>query len=163
MVFSREVREGILKVSPKFIRCDYSMKNRLNIPHVDDCMFGMCIMNYFGEKYYDHLKALYYNYIPTYKEDDKFVWDKNYISTRVKTIPPGINFSGYSWEDNDYRKMDVVKMERINEEIKNTDYSKKVLQLKDLLNTGKPIIFVSTTFARIETFIAYLKTRKRGS
>ncbi len=163
MVFSKDVREGILKVSPKFIRCDYSMKNRLNIPHVDDCMFGMCIMNYFGEKYYDHLKALYYNYIPTYKEDDKFVWDKNYISTRVKTIPPGINFSGYSWEDNDYRKMDVVKMERINEEIKNTDYSKKVLQLKDLLNTGKPIIFVSTTFARIETFIAYLKTRKRGS
>ena len=163
MIFSREVKEGILKVAPKFIRCDYAMKDRLNIPHVDDCMFGICLIDYFGEKYYDHLKALKYNYIPTYKTDEPYVWDKNYIASRVKTIPPGINFSGYSWEDNQYRENDVRKMEVLNEEIKNTDYSKKVLQLKDLLNNTKPLVFISTTFARIDTFLAYLKARKRGS
>ena len=163
MIFSRETREGILKVAPQFIRCDYAMKNRLNIPHVDDCMFGMCIMTYFGENYYNHLKALYYNYIPSYKKEEEYVWSKDYIATRVKTIPPGINFSGYSWDDNEFREIDVYKMEKINEVVKNTDYSKKVLQFKDLLNTSKPIIFISTTFARIETFLTYLKTKKRGS
>ncbi len=163
MIFSRIVREGILKIAPAYIRCDYALENRLNIPHVDDCMFGVCIMKYFGEKYYEHLKALYYNYLPSYKKEEYAAWNPNYIATRVKTIPPGINFSGYSWKDNDYREVDVYKMEYVNEKIKNTDYSKLILQPKDMLNTSKPIIFVSTTFARIETFITYLKTKKRDS
>lgn len=162
MIFSKAVRKGILQNADKYIRCDFSMTDRINVPHVDDCMFGLCIIDYFGRSYYKHLKALKYNYIPSHKEEISTVWNKNYISTRVKTIPPGITFSGYSWEDNDYRKMDCYKMNYLNDAIKNEDYSGLNLKLNDLISTSKPIIFITPSFKSINTFHEFLKN-ERGS
>lgn len=159
-VFSSFMRRGILENAPKYIRCDYALENRLNVPHVDDCMFGLCIMDTLGKNYYNNLKALHYNYIPSYKEEEPAVWVPEYIVTRVKTIPPGINFSGYSWVDNDYRKMDVYKMNLINDKIKNMDFSKITINLANSLSDKKPIVFITAKFAGIDAFKSYLKQRK---
>ena len=83
----------------------------------------------------------------------------NCFLTRVKTIPPGIGYSGYSWEDNDYRKMDVYKMNLINEKIKATDFSKEKISFSSCLNDNKPIVLIVPKFAKLETFKAYLKEK----
>ena len=158
-MFSNYVKNGILKNADKYIDCDKADANRLNVPHVDDCLFGLCIKDFFGNDYYNHLIPLTYNYLPSYKEEEPTAWIMNCFLTRVKTIPPGIGYSGYSWEDNDYRKMDVYKMNLINEKIKATDFSKEKISFSSCLNDNKPIVLIVPKFAKLETFKAYLKEK----
>ena len=162
MVFSNYMRRGILSVSQKYWRCDTALVDRINIPHVDDCMFGLCVIDFLGKDYYNHLKALSYNYLPSYKEEEPTVWNPNYVITRVKTIPPGIGFSGYSWKDNDYRKMDVYKMNLINEKIKAKDFSKEAISLQSSFSTSKPIVFITPKMTTIDTFKQYLKMKYKN-
>lgn len=154
MIFSAKTRTGILKYSDKYFRCDLADKNRINIPHVDDCLFGLCLIDYFGNKYFEHLQMLKYNYIPEYTENINREISLQCIGNRVKTNPPGVSYSGYSWEDNEYRRQDVKKMEYLNNKIKNVNYSN--INLEDLYSSSRPTLFVSLSNQPIEIFHKYL-------
>ena len=164
MIFSEKTRQGILSVSDKYFRCDRADENRLNIPHVDDCLFGLCLIDYFGNSYYNHLQMLQYGYYPEASEKIKSV-SLNSIGNRVKTNPPGINYSGYSWADNEYRRFDSKKMLYLNQVLidtnNSTDYYKDI-KLESLFSNARPTLFVSLSNQRIETFFKYLD-KKRGS
>ena len=159
MIFSKKTREGILKFTDKYFNCDTVSTNRLNIPHVDDTLFGLCFIDYFGAEYYKHLQMLKYNYIPDIDITNKTV-STICIGNRVKTNPPGIKYSGYSWEDNEYRRYDAIKMEILNDRFKQQSYNN--VKLSDLLSNERPTLFITLTNRKIEDFYAYLK-RKRGN
>ena len=159
MIFSKKTREGILKFTDKYFNCDTVSANRLNIPHVDDTLFGLCFIDYFGAEYYKHLQMLKYNYIPDIDITNKTV-STICIGNRVKTNPPGIKYSGYSWEDNEYRRYDAIKMEILNDRFKQQSYNN--VKLSDLLSNERPTLFITLTNRKIEDFYAYLK-RKRGN
>lgn len=160
MLFSNKTAQGILDNSDKYIRCDEALENRINIPHVDDCLFGLCIKDYFGPDYYKHLQMLKYNYMPQITEQ-AINFNKYCISSRVKTNPPGVNYSGYSWKDNEYRRFDAAKMRAIHELIKDIDYSEDI-KIEDLYDNTRTTLFVSLSSQPIQTFNNYLhlKTTK---
>lgn len=159
MIFSEKTRQGILKFVDKYFRCDKDMSDRLNIPHVDDTLFGLCLIDYFGAEYYKHLQMLKYNYIPETNIATKSV-SSLCIGNRVKTTPPGVTYSGYSWKDNEYRRYDAEKMKILNDRFKHISYDG--LQLSDLLSNDRPTLYVALTNKKVEDFYPYLK-RKRGS
>ena len=160
MIFSNKTKNGILSVSDKYIRCDVAKKNRLNIPHVDDCMFGLCFIDYFGDEYYNHLRALAYNYLPDASETIDRDISFSYIGNRVKTIPPGVTYSGYSWEDNKYRRYDIKKMEYLNKNIKRFSY--KGTKLENLYSDLKKTLFIHLSNQNIDTFKVFLKTKRKN-
>lgn len=157
MIFSAKTRNGILKHSDDYFRCDLADKDRLNIPHVDDCMFGLCLIKYFGDKYFEHLQMLKYNYIPDASNKiDRDLPNCEYcIGSRVKTTPPGITYSGYSWEDNEYRRFDIKKMEYLNNKLKDFKYPDNI-DISNLYSNSRPTIFVSLSNQTIDVFHKYL-------
>ena len=106
---------------------------------------------------------LQYGYYPEASEKIKSV-SLNSIGNRVKTNPPGINYSGYSWADNEYRRFDSKKMLYLNQVLIDTnngvDYYKDI-KLESLFSNARPTLFVSLSNQRIETFFKYLD-KKRG-
>lgn len=159
MIFSGKTREGILKFTDKYFRCDTALTDRLNIPHVDDTLFGLCFIDYFGADYYKHLQMLKYNYLPDIDITNKNI--SNFaIGNRVKTNPPGVTYSGYSWKDNEYRRCDAEKMKVLNDKFKQISYDG--IKLSELLSNERPTLFVTLSNRKIEDFQTYLK-RKRGS
>jgi hypothetical protein len=163
-IFSNKTREGILSVYLKFYRNDIDTKNRFIIPHVDDCLFGLCYIEYFGKRYYEHLQVLTYNFLPTNTVSDVNHFSFCALSSRVKTLPPEVRYSGYSWDDNDYRKYDVSKMKTCDELIRNTDYSSDKFKLDDLFVNSRKNVIVKYTLAAlddIKTAIRY-KREKEG-
>lgn len=95
---------------------------------VDDVLIGAILLNTFEDLYVEHYKLLnyFYNpYTPNCINKDLLNISFNAIFTRLKTTPPNKN-SGYSWDDNEYRKMDVEKFNIINNFIyNNKDIYKK--------------------------------------
>ena len=57
------------------------------------------------------LKTFTYSFLPNNTDIRGF--NKFAISSRVKTMPPGVRYSGYSWEDNEYRRCDAEKIKKI--------------------------------------------------
>jgi len=160
MIFSEKTRQGILSNCEKYIRCDINNKDRLNIPHVDDCLFGLCLIDYFGKDYFEHLLMLKYNYLPEPKENLGNTVSLFCIGNRVKTNPPGVSYSGYSWDDNEYRRFDGKKMKYINNIIKQSNYMSNI-KLEDLLSNERPTLFISLSSQNINTIKQYLKNKKR--
>lgn len=143
MIFSKDTAVGIIKASEKYINCDTALTNRISIPHVDDCLFGLCIMDYFGkDDYYNHLQMLKYNYIPEPESVIKREIDFLCLSSRVKTVPPNVKFSGYSWDDNEYRKLDVKKMKWLDSEVRKINYQKKRIKLNEMLSDTRKTLYV---------------------
>lgn len=108
MIFSGELMNKIHREGLKYIYCDESLEHRIGVEHVDDCLIGACLMDVLGNDYYDHLKMLRYNFIPSVKIDENEI-DKRCIGYRIKTIPPTERFSGYSWKDNVWRSSEPSK------------------------------------------------------
>ena len=154
MIFSAKTREGILHNSGKYIRCDEISENRINVPHVDDTLFGLCIKDYFGPDYYKHLQSLKYNYIP-YPSSEIRNFNPLAVSSRVKTNPPGVNYSGYSWADNEYRRFDAQKMYSISHLLKLTEYPETV-KLEDLYDNSRPTLFVQISNQAVDNIKRYL-------
>lgn len=160
MIFSEKTRQGILSTCEKYIRCDVKNEDRLNIPHVDDCLFGLCLIDYFGADYFKHICMLNYNYIPDIDISEIKNVSLLCIGNRVKTNPPGISYSGYSWTDNEYRRFDAEKMRYLNDKFKEIKYTD--IHLNDLLGNKRPTLYVTLSNRNIEDFYPYLK-RKRGT
>ena len=161
-MFSHKVKDGILKEGEKYLYCDIAEKDRLNVPHVDDCMIGLSLIDYFGKYYYKHLKMLKYNYIPYNEQDAKqYKILQNAICSRVKTLPPNVTYSGYSWDDNEYRRYDSRKMKMLDTAYSNTTYDN--IKLKDLEvdeSLGRPTLLVYMSNVTVDNFYKYLDSKR---
>ena len=159
------------KVSKYFSKYVFDIKNYRTIfdntvPHVDDCLMGLCIIEALGNNYYEKLKTLTYNFLPRGTDITRF--NKYALASRVKTIPPGLNYSGYSWDDNKYRHCDVEKIKRIHEVVIAIDYSsvtldifKSQILLADDSPMSRPTLLIQMSNQRISTIKTHIK-RKRG-
>ena len=132
MIFSGELMSKIYREGLKYIHCDESLEHRIGVEHVDDCLIGACLMDVFGTCYYEHLKMLRYNFIPSIEINENEI-DKRCIGYRIKTIPPTERFSGYSWKDNDWRRCEPNKFNILVEVVRKKDYS--CLDFNDLFTT----------------------------
>lgn len=159
MLFSEKTRQGILSVCDKYLFCDEALTNRINIPHVDDCLFGLCLIDYFGPTYFKHLQMLNYNYIPEPTTDITRPVSILCPTSRVKTNPPGINYSGYSWSDNEYRRYDGKKMIYLNNQVKGVKYHN--IELSSLFSNSRPTLFIRLSNQPIEVFNRYLESKNR--
>lgn len=161
MIFSSKVKDGILAESAKYIGCDTFLTDRIEVTHVDDCMFGICLIDYFGKGYYRHLEMMKYNYFP---EPEPTISKKIFygcIGNRLKTIPPNIRYSGYSWKDNEWRKLDVNKMEFLNSEIEKFNYDGIDISLKDVLSDRRGVLFTRLENVNIADLKRYLEIKER--
>lgn len=88
------------------------------IENADDVMLGLVLLKIFNNKTYEHIQLLNYNFVPNVN-----ISVYNYklcglcVFSRLKTCPPD-TISNYSWDDNEYRKFDVIKLEKFNDYIK---------------------------------------------
>lgn len=101
---SRNVKDDIIETCDKYIRCDVSDSGRINCPHVDDVLIGLCIIDAFGKDYYNHLQMLTYNYMPQESVDFSAFRDFA-VCSRIKTLTRGCNV----WFDTAERKHDIDK------------------------------------------------------
>lgn len=159
------------KVSKYFSKYVFDIKNYRTIfdntvPHVDDCLMGLCIIEALGNNYYEKLKTLTYNFLPRGTDITRF--NKYALASRVKTIPPGLNYSGYSWDDNKHRRCDIEKIKRIHEIVIAIDYSsvtrnifKSQILLADDSPMSRPTLLIQMSNHPISTIKTYIK-RKRG-
>ena len=167
-MFSKYTYDKISKYFSKYLFNinDFSNIFEITVPHVDDCLFGLCIIEAFGNNYYEKLKTLKYNFLP--KETDISRFNKYAIASRVKTMPPGIKYSGYSWDDNEYRRCDTEKIKRIHDVVIVTNYSSitpdifnSQILLSDDSPLSRPTLLIQMSNQRISTIKSYIK-RKRG-
>jgi len=128
MIMSYELMRAIRKVGLKYMYCDMDLNHRICVEHVDDCLIGICLIDIFGDEYYTHMQMLKYNFIPQPSGDVSSADMTNCIGSRVKTIPPTEKYSGYSWDDNEYRKFDCEKFENLILEAKKCFYSGILLE-----------------------------------
>ncbi len=126
---SDNYRNKIINYGKSLLYNDTADKNRLVVDHVDDVLVGIAFINALGKhEYYKYLKTIHYNFLceETFTGINKYA-----IGSRVKTIPPGVTYSGYSWDDNEYRLFDCTKMQTLSKLYKNN--------LSKLLNLYKNI------------------------
>lgn len=165
MIFDKSVMDGISQYALKFMYNDINMKARDGIDHVDDCLLGCCFIDYAGPEYYKNLYMLSYTYLPNHVIDDTIKPNKYHIGTRVKTVPPTETYSGYSWDDNEYRKIDGEKMRKLNEYIENNEFDYSNIKLKDVLvdkKTSRPTIFISASGQNVfDVFWKYLEQKRK--
>lgn len=89
-------------------------KDTPELDHTDDVLMGMCLVASDPE-YYKRLRILKYAFLPfMYPAIENYpAWYpdflKHCLGIRLKTIPPGKN-SGWSWDDNEWRKDDCKKI-----------------------------------------------------
>lgn len=163
LLFSRIVCTGILQNAYLFYECDKVLEDRIEVTHVDDCLIGLSLIEYFGKDYYKHLKMLIYNYLPqNYKTKEKTEIKRNAVCSRVKTVPPGERNSGYSWKDNEWRRYDKEKMIQLNNIYKNVDYSN--VNISDVLvdeKTGRPTIVVIMREMTVDKFYNILNQKRK--
>lgn len=166
MIFDKDVMEGILKHALKYMYSDMNMKSRDGIDHVDDCLIGCCFIDYCGSDYYKNLYMLNYQYFPNSEQDeiDKISINPYCIGIRVKTVPPTETYSGYSWDDNEYRKMDCEKMKKIYGWMVESKKGYTALQLRDILvdkKQSRPSLFISASQQNIyDVFWKYLEQKR---
>lgn len=164
-------KETYSKIQPHFSKYVLDFNNINNIfkntvPHVDDCLLGLCIIDGLGPQYYLKLKTFTYSFLPNNTDIRGF--NKFAISSRVKTMPPGVRYSGYSWEDNEYRRCDAEKIKKIHSVVTNIDYSnvtpeifKKHILLADDSPYSRPTLLVQMSNQKLNIIKANIK-RKRG-
>lgn len=165
LIFDKSIMNIILSCGEKYMYCDLDVRNRNGIEHVDDCMLGLCFIDGYGKDYYEHLYMLKYNYIPDSDIYQNTNISKYAIGSRIKTVPPEVGYSGYSWDDNEYRLRDGVKMEKlfkINQEW-NMDYS--LVKMSDVLvdkNNSRPTLYVQAKNLNVyDVFWKYLDQKRK--
>jgi len=133
MIFDSTAMTGMLSQALKYMYSDINMKVRDGIDHVDDCLLGACFIDYAGANYYENLYMLSYTYLPDFNVDENLKPRMYHIGTRVKTVPPNETYSGYSWDDNEWRKKDVEKMHKLTNYIIEHPFDYKSIKMKDVL------------------------------
>lgn len=143
---SKKVIEGILEHGEDLMYCDDLVKNRPDIVHVDDTLFGYAFIKYMGKGYYNHLYTIYYNFAPQQHLSPLLIsgdMSELAIATRLKTVPEG-QVSGYSWDDNEYRKCEPEKMKMIHNYLITIDY-RMINDIKSLIvpdEYERPTLFI---------------------
>ncbi len=92
---------------------------------------------------------LQYNFMPMPAVAEHERVNIHGLASRVKTIPPHERYSGYSWDDNEYRKMDSVKMCILSKVFSRIDNSVwDGIHLSDILTDkgkGRTAVYVNTS------------------
>ncbi len=165
MIFDKNVMDGISRNALRFMYSDLNMKVRDGVDHVDDCLLGCCFINYMGPEYYKHLYMLSYTYLPNHDIPNNLKVNRYHIGTRVKTVPPTETYSGYSWDDNEYRKVDCDKMYKLMEYIENNPYTYTGLKMADVLvdkKQARPTLFISASGQNIfDVFWKFLEQKRK--
>lgn len=165
MIFDRQVMKGILNHAIKYLYSDINMKVRDGVDHVDDCLIGCCFIDYIGSEYYKKLYMLSYTYIPDYELTDEIKVPAYNIGVRVKTVPPNETYSGYSWEDNEWRKKDCDKMYKLTEYLEKNPSTYVGIHFKDILtekNASKPALFISASMQNVfNIFHRFLEQKRK--
>lgn len=166
MIFDKDVMKGILGNAMKFLYSDWRMTDRDGVDHVDDCLIGCCFIDYAGPDYYKSLYMLSYTYLPNHEVGDDIKPQKYNIGTRVKTVPPNETYSGYSWEDNEWRKKDCEKMIKLTEYVENNPFEYIGLKMKDVLVDKKnsmPTLFISASGQNVfDVFHRFLEQKRKA-
>jgi hypothetical protein len=165
MIFDRNVMNGILDQAIHFLYSDINMKFRDGIDHVDDCLIGACYINYMGAEYYKNLYMLDYTYLPDHIVPEDLKPAKYHIGTRVKTVPLDETYSGYSWDDNEYRKADCDKMYKLTQYVEDHPFEYIGLKMKDVLvdkKNSRRTLFISASGQNIfEVFHKFLEQKRK--
>lgn len=166
MIFDKDVMKGILGNAMKFLYSDWRMTDRDGVDHVDDCLIGCCFIDYAGPDYYKSLYMLSYTYLPSHEVEDDIKPQKYNIGTRVKTVPPNETYSGYSWEDNEWRKKDCEKMIKLTEYVENNPFEYIGLKMKDVLvdkKNSRPTLFISASGQNVfDVFHRFLEQKRKA-
>ena len=166
MIFDKDVMKGILGNAMKFLYSDWRMTVRDGVDHVDDCLIGCCFIDYAGPDYYKSLYMLSYTYLPSHEVGDDIKPQKYNIGTRVKTVPPNETYSGYSWEDNEWRKKDCEKMIKLTEYVENNPFEYIGLKMKDVLvdkKNSRPTLFISASGQNVfDVFQRFLEQERKA-
>lgn len=166
MIFDKDVMKGILGNAMKFLYSDWRMTDRDGVDHVDDCLIGCCFIDYAGPDYYKSLYMLSYTYLPSHEVGDGIKPQKYNIGTRVKTVPPNETYSGYSWEDNEWRKKDCEKMIKLTEYVENNPFEYIGLKMKDVLvdkKNSRPTLFISASGQNVfDVFHRFLEQKRKA-
>lgn len=169
MIISDSRIKNILNASPRFYESDIRDQGRDNVVHTDDTLLGLCFFHSIESEqddpfgYIDFIEQLKYAFLPQQKLSDEIVKGIDFthtISFRVKTVPPEVNYSGYSWNDNEYRKIDPEKMKLIHEKIKDIDRNTLPTSIEDLYvkpDNERYIIVVEPTQIKLSD----IKNRKK--
>lgn len=160
-IFGKNVINGIVDEGKKYLYCDTDLKERIGVDHVDDCLFGVCMIDIYGKEYYKHIIQLRYVFAP---RDGVYVngniLDEYSIGYRVKTTPQGM-LSGYSWDDNNYRLKDAEKMKELQKHFNEKYYSN--IKLEDLFTderSERPTLFVQASNQSVKkVFWKYLEQK----
>lgn len=146
-VISNNMMKSIISVSKEYMMVDNDNKE-----HVDDVLMGKSLIAVFGSSYYKHLKVIEYAYCP-YKsifEIEGYDFDK-IVFIRFKSTPPD-TYSGYSQEDNDWRLMDVPKIDECYTFIKEHTFSA----------SANDLIIEQECYTRPMNFYVFFKGVKYG-
>ena len=166
MIFDKDVMKGLLGNAMKFLYSDWRMTDRDGVDHVDDCLIGCCFIDYAGPDYYKSLYMLSYTYLPNHEVGDDIKPQKYNIGTRVKTVPPNETYSGYSWEDNEWRKKDCEKMIKLTEYVENNPFEYIGLKMKDVLvdkKNSRPTLFISASGQNVfDVFHRFLEQKRKA-
>ena len=165
MIFDKSVMKGVLDNALRFLYSDIRMKDRDGVDHVDDCLIGCCFIEYIGAEYYKNLYMLTYTYLPDHELKDEIKPLMYNIGTRVKTVPPNESYSGYSWDDNEYRKLDCDKMRKLTEYIEKNPYHYYGVKLKDVLvekSKARRTLFMTVSEQSVfDVFYRFLEDKRK--
>lgn len=166
LIFDNSIMKLILDNCDSYMYEDAKSKDRCGIEHVDDCMIGLCFIDGVGNDYYKKIYMLNYNYIPEYNIDENVERriNKYAIGSRVKTVPSDIGYSGYSWDDNEYRVKDIDKMKKLNEYYKRMNFDYSDVKFADVLvdkKNSRPTPFVQMYSVNIyDVFWKFLEQKR---
>ena len=159
-IFGNPTMDGIIEHGEKYIDCDRDDKYRIGVNHVDDCLIGVCIIDTYGKYYFKHLVMIRYNFLPRNTVENDLL-EKFCIGSRVKGVPKG-QASGYSWDDNDFRKFEPEKMETLQKMSRGRFYKNvKLSMLTDPPELQRPTLFIQATNHSVEGLFWKWLERKR--
>jgi hypothetical protein len=165
MIFDHYIMDIIIREGEKYLECDTRMKDRIGVDHVDDCLIGICLIDGIGKDYYQHLYMLKYNYLPDMEISGPDKINRYAIGSRIKTVPPEVGYSGYSWDDNDYRLKDVEKFKWLYEFYENSTMKYEGVKMPDVLvdkNNSRPTLFVHADNQSVfNVFWKYLEQKRK--
>lgn len=166
LIFDHSVIKIFLEKADNYMYEDVKVKDRCGIDHVDDCMLGLCFIDGVGKDYYKRIYMLNYNYIPEYNMDENVERRINRwaIGSRVKTVPQEIGYSGYSWEDNEWRVKDAEKMRKLDEYYRKMNFDYNGVKFADVLvdkKNSRPTLFVQMGNVNVyDVFWKYLEQKR---
>lgn len=153
-VMSRENFEKVLA------KADFVLEERETLTHVDDVMFGACIIEALGKTYFEHIVPVRYSYIPGNVSDIQDMLDPLSIGVRLKSVAKG-SYSG-AWGDFNCRKNEPNKFNTTFGLMSSGDYnefieSAGIKSIEDLVSKDKPIIVIQYTETTYDNLIRYYK------